>query len=108
MHNDANFLDKYECSFCENVVDQNKVLLGLNNAVICEDCIELYYDILNITTPQDECTLDTISPKKVFEELSKVVIGQENAKKVLSVALSNHYKRIKYNINEFKRSLDHG
>ena len=105
MHNDANFLDKYECSFCENVVDQNKVLLGLNNAVICEDCIELYYDILNITTSQDECSLDTISPKKVFEELSKVVIGQENAKKVLSVALSNHYKRIKYNLDIDKSNV---
>ena len=104
MHNDANFLDKYECSFCENVVDQNKVLLGLNNAVICEDCIELYYDILNITE-QTSCTLDTISPKKVFDELSKVVIGQENAKKVLSVALSNHYKRIKYNLDIEKSNV---
>ena len=61
MHNDANFLDKYECSFCENVVDQNKVLLGLNNAVICEDCIELYYDILDpADDPQLQAALAVI------------------------------------------------
>ena len=105
MHNDANFLNKYECSFCENVVDANKVLLGLKDAVICEDCIELYYDILNLSDDIEQPTFDKITPKKVYDELSKVVIGQDEAKKVLSVALTNHYKRIKYNLNIDKSNV---
>ena len=105
MHNDANFLNKYECSFCENQVDANKVLLGLNDAVICEDCIELYYDILSLSCEMEDKTIDNITPKTVFNELSKVVIGQVEAKKVLSVALTNHYKRIKYNLDVDKSNV---
>ena len=105
MFSDANFLDKYVCSFCESVVRPEKVMLGQNNAIICEDCIDLFYDILNISDQTLVETPKIITPKTVYKELSKVVIGQEAAKKILSVAVVNHYKRIKYNLNVDKSNV---
>ena len=105
MFSDANFLDKYVCSFCESVVGPEKVMLGQNNAIICEDCIDLFYDILNISDQTLVETPKIITPKTVYKELSKVVIGQEAAKKILSVAVVNHYKRIKYNLNVDKSNV---
>lgn len=105
MFNDANFLDKYVCSFCENTVPYNNVLLGLGDAAICEDCIDLYYDILNISKDVEFERPNVITPKTLFKELSKVVVGQFEAKKVLSVAVSNHYKRIKYQLDVEKSNV---
>lgn len=106
MFNDANFLDKHVCSFCDALVPYNKVLLGTGDACICEDCIDLYYDILNIEKDEEVKVFDgIITPKKVYNELSKTVIGQNEAKKILSVALINHYKRIKYGLDVEKSNV---
>ena len=106
MFNDANFLDKHVCSFCDALVPYNKVLLGTGDACICEDCIDLYYDILNIEKDEEVKVFDgIITPKRVYNELSKTVIGQNEAKKILSVALINHYKRIKYGLNVEKSNV---
>ena len=106
MFNDANFLDKHVCSFCDNLVPYNKVLLGTGDACICEDCIDLYYDILNIEKDEEVKVFDgIITPKRVYNELSKTVIGQNEAKKILSVALINHYKRIKYGLDVEKSNV---
>ena len=106
MFNDANFLDKHVCSFCDALVPYNKVLLGTGDACICEDCIDLYYDILNIEKDEEVKVFDgIITPKRVYNELSKTVIGQNEAKKILSVALINHYKRIKYGLDVEKSNV---
>ena len=106
MFNDANFLDKHVCSFCDALVPYNKVLLGTGDACICEDCIDLYYDILNIEQDEEEKVFDgIITPKRVYNDLSKTVIGQNEAKKILSVALINHYKRIKYGLDVEKSNV---
>lgn len=106
MFNDANFLDKHVCSFCDALVPYNKVLLGTGDACICEDCIDLYYDILNIEQDEEVKVFDgIITPKRVYNELSKTVIGQNEAKKILSVALINHYKRIKYGLDVEKSNV---
>lgn len=105
MFNDANFLDKYVCSFCDSEVNIENAMLGIDDAVICEDCIDLYYDILNISSKIDNNYSKIITPKAIYNELSKVVIGQDNAKKILSVAIVNHYKRIKFNLNVEKSNV---
>ncbi len=105
MFSDANFLDKYECSFCESKVNVENVMLGVDDAVICEDCIDLFYDILNISNKNKDNYSKIITPKAIYNELSKEVIGQEDAKKILSVAIVNHYKRIKYNLNIEKSNV---
>lgn len=105
MFSDANFLDKYECSFCESKVNVENVMLGVDDAAICEDCIDLFYDILNISNKNKDNYSKIITPKAIYNELSKEVIGQEDAKKILSVAIVNHYKRIKYNLNIDKSNV---
>ena len=86
------------CSFCGTEIIDNNVMIGID-AAICNSCVDIYYHIMALTKEfeiqKDMLELD-INPKKIYQELSKNVIGQENAKKVLSVALYNHYKRIKF------------
>ena len=89
--------NKHLCSFCGTEIIDNKVMIGID-ASICGSCIDIYYHIMELTDKIKEekniSYLPNITPKKIFEQLSKKVIGQEEAKKVLSVALYNHYKRI--------------
>ncbi len=90
----------YNCSFCGKSQDQVRRLIAGPGAVyICNECVELCREIIQ----EDDSTgavkakepLQGIPPPKViYEELSEYVIGQEQAKKVLSVAVYNHYKRI--------------
>ncbi len=85
------------CSFCGTEIIDNNAMIGID-AAICGSCVDIYYHIISLTKEM-EVKVDTfeldITPKKIYQELSKKVIGQEYAKKVLSVALYNHYKRIK-------------
>ncbi len=90
----------YDCSFCGKNQDQVRRLIAGPGAVyICNECVELCREIVQ----EDDSTgavkskepLQRIPPPKViYEQLSEYVIGQEQAKKVLSVAVYNHYKRI--------------
>lgn len=84
------------CSFCGNHKDVVSKLILSDNVAICSDCIDLCNKLIEddspISTEQNKGTeLDPISIK---ENLDKYIIGQDNAKKVLSVAIVNHYKRI--------------
>ncbi len=85
------------CDFCGRGGSQAGRLFGGSNAVICEICVDLCYDALSehkkTTKPID---FQIPSPSQIREFLDKYVIGQERAKKVLSVAVYNHYKRILY------------
>lgn len=89
-----------KCSFCgRSSLEVKRIFTGLE-ASICEDCIKLCHDLLfEEKTPQKTFfDIEKIpSPKEIKKELDEYVIGQEEAKKIISVAVYNHYKRIFYN-----------
>ena len=93
--------DKIRCSFCGKTQDQvRKLIAGSNDVYICDDCIELCAEILeeefadqNDKGP-DFSGINMLKPKEIKEFLDEYVVGQDEAKKVLSVAVYNHYKRI--------------
>ena len=86
-----------KCSFCGKNKQDTDVLIAGITAHICDSCIEQAYNILELDS-SDELTLDKsarlIKPQEIKAHLDEYVIGQEQAKKVLSVAVYNHYKRI--------------
>lgn len=85
--------DLHVCNFCNQNQMQVKKLISGNGVFICNECINLCYDILhtNETTGQSS---KTPTPLTIKQHLDQYVIGQEQAKKTLSVAVYNHYKRI--------------
>src|SRR4029079_828366 len=91
---------QYHCSFCGKNQDQVRRLIAGPGAVyICDECVELCREIIeeesSSSSKQPATTGQRIpSPKQIFEQLAQYVVGQEQAKKVLSVAVYNHYKRI--------------
>lgn len=92
--------DKIRCSFCGKTQDQvRKLIAGTNNVYICDDCIELCSEILEEEFADQEkepdfSGINLLKPKEIKEFLDEYVIGQDDAKKVLSVAVYNHYKRV--------------
>ena len=93
--------DKIRCSFCGKSQEQvRKMIAGSGNVYICDECIELCSEILEEELGPEEDTapdftgINLLKPREIKEFLDEYVIGQEEAKKVLSVAVYNHYKRI--------------
>ncbi|MCI8764233.1 MAG: ATP-dependent Clp protease ATP-binding subunit ClpX [Lachnospiraceae bacterium] len=93
--------DRVRCSFCGKTQDQvKKLIAGSNNVFICDECIDLCAEILEEELGEQENTdpdfdgINLLKPKEIKAFLDDYVIGQEAAKKVLSVAVYNHYKRI--------------
>src|SRR3984893_618085 len=89
---------QYHCSFCGKNQDQVKRLIAGPGAVyICDECVELCREIIHEESsgPTKAKTGSRVPPpRRIDEQLSEYVVGQEQAKKVLSVAVYNHYKRI--------------
>src|SRR3954451_9850080 len=91
---------QYHCSFCGKSQDQVRRLIAGPNAVyICDECVDLCREIideeeLSVAKPEVNIGRSTPKPKRIFELLNQYVIGQDRAKKVLAVAVYNHYKRI--------------
>ena len=98
------FEDRIRCSFCGKTDGQvRKLIAGPSGAYICDECVDICAEIIEeelqeefeeeYTEPEaDEINL--LTPVEMKKFLDEYVIGQEEAKKVLSVAVYNHYKRI--------------
>ncbi|HEX9074236.1 MAG TPA: ATP-dependent Clp protease ATP-binding subunit ClpX [Anaerolineae bacterium] len=86
------------CSFCNRSQEQvNRLIAGPDQVYICDECVELCREILEqeSTTPRGETlSIESLPPKEIYRRLNQYVVGQDRAKKVLSVAVYNHYKRI--------------
>ena len=89
--------DKLNCSFCGKVQDEVKKLIAGPSVYICNECVDLCNDIIEeeIKNDEDSPYEELLSPLEIYNQLDEYVIGQEKAKKVLSVAVYNHYKRLK-------------
>ncbi len=81
-----------QCSFCGREEDQVEKLVSGPNAYICDKCIGLCLNIIEKKATQHE--LKILKPKEIKEKLDDYIIGQENAKKTICVAVYNHFKRI--------------
>ena len=96
--------DKIRCSFCGKSQQQvRKLIAGPNGAFICDECIDICSEIIeeelmDFDAPEDDALasadINLTSPMEMKQFLDDYVIGQDEAKKVLSVAVYNHYKRI--------------
>lgn len=94
-----NIDDKVRCSFCNKTQNQvRKLIAGPNGAYICDECINICADIIDEefedVSTESSIDINLLKPVQIKEFLDDYVIGQEEAKKVLSVAVYNHYKRI--------------
>ena len=98
-----NIDEKLRCSFCNKTQDQvKKLIAGHNGVYICDECVEICSDILDEEFETeadgkdvvDGMNINLLKPKQIKEFLDDYVIGQDEAKKVLAVAVYNHYKRI--------------
>ncbi len=90
------------CSFCGRQSDEVKNMIAGPNIYICNFCIDNASDMLNYEEEEKNLefleTLKLLKPKQLKKELDKYIISQDRAKKALSVAVYNHYKRLKNNI----------
>jgi ATP-dependent Clp protease ATP-binding subunit ClpX len=91
-----------KCSFCGKTQDQVRRLIAGPGVYICDECIELCSEIITDEFEEDvQVDMDTLpKPSEIKTYLDQYVIGQDNAKKSLSVAVYNHYKRINSNMND--------
>ena len=88
------------CSFCGKSQDEVRKLIAGPSVYVCDECVELCNDIIRDELAEDEKSLGGNSlpkPKEIKYELDQYVIGQEKAKKILAVAVYNHYKRLRSN-----------
>ena len=85
------------CSFCNKTQDQVRKLIAGPNVYICDECVEICSEIIDEAFDDEVETgteLNLLKPVEIKEYLDQYVIGQDEAKKVLAVAVYNHYKRI--------------
>ena len=87
------------CSFCKRTQEEvSRLIAGPDHVFICDECVDLCRDILeedNSSEAPAELRLGRLpSPKEIYNKLNDWVVGQDRAKKVLSVAVYNHYKRV--------------
>ena len=91
-------MEKYEqhCSFCGKSKDEvRRLIAGPDGVFICDDCVEICKAMVDETNEKDKVTeVPLKKPAEIKAELDKYIVGQDKAKKVLSVAVYNHYKRI--------------
>jgi len=88
--------DLLKCSFCGKSQKQVKKLIAGPSVYICDECIDLCNEIIEeeLSEGADLTLEDLPKPREIFDFLNDFIIGQEHAKKILSVAVYNHYKRV--------------
>jgi ATP-dependent Clp protease ATP-binding subunit ClpX len=89
----------YRCSFCNKGQEEvRRLIAGPSQVYICDECVQLCREIIEEeepTPPRVQPALTRVpTPRKLYDQLNQYVIGQDRAKKILSVAVYNHYKRI--------------
>ena len=91
--------NKLSCTFCGKGQEEVRKLIAGPSVYICDECVDLCNDsIEEKVKANDEEVLEVLpSPLEIFNQLDDYVIGQEKAKKTLSVAVYNHYKRLRSN-----------
>ena len=91
--------DKLRCSFCGKNQDEVRRLIAGPTVYICDECIDLCNDIILEEGANEKAAVmqRLLTPKEINQRLDEYIIGQTQAKKVLSVAVYNHYKRIEAN-----------
>ncbi len=86
------------CSFCRRPIEEvSQLIPGPDGVFICDECVHLCYDFLHQedTAKEGAFRVERVpSPREILEELDQYVIGQDKAKRVLSVAVYNHYQRV--------------
>ncbi len=97
------------CSFCGRTQDEVKKLIAGPGVYICDECVALCEDILaedrEIAQSKDG-DFKSLTPKEIKEKLDEYIISQEKAKKILSVAVYNHYKRVSSNLSQKKDNIE--
>ncbi len=90
------------CSFCGKSQHEVRKLIAGPSVFVCDECVELCNDIIReeMHDSKDESSSTLLKPKEIYELLDQYVIGQAVAKKVLSVAVYNHYKRLEAGDNK--------
>ncbi len=93
---------QYRCSFCNKAQEEvRRLISGQNGVYICDECVDLCRELIHeeqASASQRKSSAGPprlLSPREIHEFLNQYVVGQEHAKKVLSVAVYNHYKRVK-------------
>jgi ATP-dependent Clp protease ATP-binding subunit ClpX len=89
-------IELVKCSFCNKSKKQVKKLIAGPSVYICDECIDLCNDIIaeELAEGPELSFEDLPKPREIFDFLNDYIVGQESAKKVLSVAVYNHYKRV--------------
>ena len=96
MFEDTNGMDSVHCSFCGKSQDEVKKIVAGPGVYICNECVDLCQHIIQQELADDnkQSTFKVPTPEEIMSQLNDYVIGQEDAKKTLAVAVYNHYKRV--------------
>ena len=108
MPNNKDDFNKARCSFCGKTQDQVRKMVAGPGVYICNECLLLCQEIVSddVESVGSHGQIDIKTPKEIKEVLDQYVVGQESAKKALSVAVYNHYKRIQYQGSQASRKAD--
>lgn len=100
--------DFLKCSFCNKTQNQVRKLIAGPGVYICDECIDLCNEIIDEELKEEKEVdfKDLPKPNEIFSILNDYVVGQDRAKKVLSVAVYNHYKRVKYGYSLVKDEIE--
>ena len=100
--------DERRCSFCGKPKELAKRLIaGPDGVYICDECVDICKDVLEREEKKNkEENFTLLKPHEIKAELDKYIVGQDKAKKVLSVAVYNHYKRVNLRKKEEKDDIE--